>query len=299
MTREAIHAALQACVGCDFEYEIDDVSRWIRKMVVADRFSDGRIFLAGDAAHAHPPNGGLGMNTGIQDGFDLGWKLAAMLDGWGGRNLLASYDIERRPASARAAQESLRNYGRLTDNTGHPGLLDSTRAGDELRRKLGERLVEENEKAWHAIGVHLGYSYLPSPIVIDDSASSRCDDPGTYVPSACPGNRAPHFWLRDGKSVLDLFGDGFALLSFAEFDPGPAIEAAKRIRLPLSVYRIDDTDAAVLYERKLVLIRPDGHVAWRGDDLPDDISELFDTVRGAGSVVSACRARLSEPLSAS
>lgn len=291
-TAEAIDAALRKCIGHDVEYVIEDVSRWIRKMVVADRFSDGRIYLAGDAAHAHPPNGGLGMNTGIQDAFDLGWKLAATYHGWGGANLLASYDIERRPASARGAGESLRNYSRLTEGTAHPGLLEPDEAGDRLRQALGTRLVEQNEKAWHATGVHLGYSYLPSPIVVDDGSPASPDDPSEFVPSARPGNRAPHFWLIDGRSVLDLFGEGFALLCFGDTDAGPAIEAAEQLGVPLSVHRIDDADAAALYARRFALVRPDGHVAWRGDHLPHNIEALIETVRGAGLVVAACRANV-------
>ncbi|KWI54703.1 hypothetical protein WT72_17885 [Burkholderia pseudomultivorans] len=288
-TSEVIHDALRRCVGHDIEYEIEGVSRWVRKMVVADRFSDGRIYLAGDAAHAHPPNGGLGMNTGIQDAFDLGWKLAADYHGWGGCNLLASYDIERRPAASRAAQESLHNYTRLTGNTALPGLLNPGADGGRLRKELGVRLVAENEKAWHAIGVHLGYSYLPSPILVDDGVAAQPDDPAKYEPTSRPGSRAPHFWLQDGRSVLDLFGNGFVLLAFGEFDPVPALRAAAKKHIPFSVHRIDDPRALLLYEHLLVFVRPDGHVAWRGDELPADIDGLFDTVRGAGPVIAACR----------
>ena len=108
-----IDALMRRCLGCDIAYTIEHKDIWTRKSTVADRFMDGRVFLAGDSAHAHPPNGGLGMNTGIQDAFDLGWKLAAVLDGWGGETLLDSYDFERRPASARAAAVSLQNYRRL------------------------------------------------------------------------------------------------------------------------------------------------------------------------------------------
>src|SRR5262249_56754370 len=117
------------CMGRDVGYTVEHKDLWERKRTVADRFMDGRVFLAGDAAHAHPPNGGLGMNTGLQDAFDLGWKLAAVLDGWGGATLLESYDIERRPASARAAGGSLQNYRRVVSAQQRPGSLAGTPAG--------------------------------------------------------------------------------------------------------------------------------------------------------------------------
>ena len=190
-------------VGRDVPFEITDVSTWVRKMTVADRFSDGRVFLAGDAAHAHPPNGGLGMNTGIQDAFDLGWKLAAMVQGWGGPALLDSYDIERRPASSRAAEESLQNYRRLTAAPPETDLLADNPDGAAARARLGTLLVTENEKAWHPVGVHLGYHYSPSPIVVPDGTPRPPDDRADYVPSARPGARAPHVALADGRTVLD------------------------------------------------------------------------------------------------
>ena len=284
-------ALFRRMVGRDVPYEVADVSVWVRKMTVADRFADGRVFLAGDAAHAHPPNGGLGMNTGIQDAFDLGWKLAAMAEGWGGPALLDSYDLERRPASARAAEESLRNYRRLTAVPYEPDTLDEGQAGVAARARLGALLEAENAKAWNALGVHLGYSYDPSPIVVPDGTERRLDDPEHYMPSARPGALAPHAVLRDGRCMLDLFGGGFALLAFAGAAT-PRLEAAARRRgLPLAVHRLDGEDnVARLYGRHLVLVRPDGHVAWRGDAEPADPDVLIDTVRGAGLRAASCRA---------
>ena len=135
------------------------------------------------------------MNTGIQDAFDLGWKLAAVLDGWGGAALLESYDHERRPASARAAEVSLANYRRLVSAGQRAEIYSPTPAGDAARRAIGERLVEENEKSWHPVGVHLGYIYHPSPIVVPDGTPQPADDTFGYRPTAFPGARAPHVWL--------------------------------------------------------------------------------------------------------
>ena len=285
----AMDALMRQMVGRDVPYTVEDTSTWVRKMTVADRFSDGRVFLAGDAAHAHPPNGGLGMNTGIQDAFDLGWKIAAVLQGWGGPALLDSYDCERRPAASRAAEESLRNYRRLTGPPREPDVASEGPAGDQARHRLGAALVQENEKAWHPVGVHLGYSYDPSPIIIPDGTPRPVDDTVGYVPAARPGSRAPHVWLADGRSILDLFGPGFTLLDFTGAPVDPLLDAARRRGVPLACQRITDLAARALYARSLVLVRPDGHVAWRGDKLPSKCLALIDTVRGAGSPIAARR----------
>jgi 2-polyprenyl-6-methoxyphenol hydroxylase-like FAD-dependent oxidoreductase len=287
-----IPALVRRCFGCDIPYTIEDKSMWVRKRTVADRFGDGRVFLAGDAAHAHPPNGGLGMNTGIQDAFDLGWKLAATLAGWGGEALLESYDHERRPACARAAEVSLANYRRLVSAAQRAEIYAPTPAGERARRAIGAGLVEENEKSWHPVGVHLGYIYHPSPIVVPDGTQKPPDDTIGYAPTAFPGARAPHAWLADGRSILDLFGAGFVLLAFADV-PTAALERAAAARnTPLAVHRIARGEIADLYGRALVLVRPDGHVAWRGDRLPEDALALIDIVRGAGPRIAARRASL-------
>lgn len=279
---------LRRCIGEDIYYQLGEVSSWIRKSTVADRFSDGNVFIAGDAAHAHPPNGGLGMNTGILDAWDLGWKLSAVLQGWGGKHLLESYDIERRPASARATEESLRNYGRLVGERNLAGLAEDSAAGSALRAETGRRLVQANEKAWHPIGIHLGYVYAPSPVVIDDGSPPVSEDQPEYIPRAQPGCRAPHVWLVEGqKSILDCFGAGFTLLKFRTSDTSAMEKAAALIGMPLTVVDIDNAQAAALYEKSLVLVRPDGHVAWRDDQLPADCRWILDKVRGAISGVAA------------
>jgi len=285
-----IPALMRRAMGREVPYSIEEKSLWVRKRTVADRFADGRVFLAGDAAHAHPPNGGLGMNTGIQDSFDLGWKIAAVLDGWGDPALLESYDWERRPAAARATQMSLDNYYRLTSAAPEPAIESPGPDGDAVRNATGARLVAENEKSWHPIGIHLGCVYQPSPIVVPDDTPVPADDTIDYVPTTIPGARAPHCWLEPGRSTLDLFGEGFVLLDFTRTDTAPLEEAAARRRVPLTVRRIDHREAARLYERTLVLVRPDGHVAWRGDSLADDPLSLVDRIRGAGSRIAARRA---------
>ncbi|MGH7090775.1 MAG: FAD-dependent monooxygenase, partial [Stellaceae bacterium] len=234
-------------------------------------------------------NGGLGMNTGIQDAFDLGWKLSAMLDGWGGAALLDSYDWERRPAAARAAQMSLDNYYRLTSAAPSTAIETPGPEGDAVRRATGARLVAENEKSWHPIGIHLGYIYQPSPIVVPDGTPVPEDDTIDYRPTAIPGARAPHCWLGPDRSILDLYGTGFVLLDFGSGEGAALAAAAAERRVPLAVHPICDEGAARLYEAKLVLVRPDGHVAWRGARLPADPLALIDRMRGAASRIAARR----------
>jgi len=283
-----VDTLVRRAMGGDVAYTIEDKTLWVRKRTVADRFMDGRVFLAGDSCHAHPPNGGLGMNTGLQDAFDLGWKLAAVLQGWGGEGLLESYDVERRPASARAAEVSSANYRRLGVNARSADILAATPAGEVARREVGARLVEENRKSWQPTGVHLGYIYHPSPIVVPDGTPKPVDDTFGYEPTTFPGARAPHVWIGEGRSILDLFGAGFVLLAFADVATEPLTRAAVAAGVPLRVERITSEEAARLYARRLVLVRPDGHVAWRGDALPD-CRALIDAVRGAGLKASARR----------
>ncbi|MSQ70003.1 MAG: 2-polyprenyl-6-methoxyphenol hydroxylase [Betaproteobacteria bacterium] len=281
---------MRRMLGPGVPYEIVETSLWARKMTVADRFVDGRVIIAGDSAHAHPPNGGLGMNTGIQDAWDLGWKLDAVLRGWGGSSLVESYDYERRPAASRAAGESLKNYFRLVGKSTFPQIDDATPEGERVRRELGARQVAENEKSWQAIGVHLGYMYDPSPIVVPDGTPRPEDDTVGYVPTARPGSRAPHAALSGKQSMLDLFGPGFVLLNFGDAATAAMEAAAAKRGLPLEVKAVKNAEAAALYERRLVLVRPDGHVAWRGDSVPGDALAVIDTVRGAGPRIAARRA---------
>lgn len=263
--REAVRQA----VGRDFEFEILTVGVWARRNLLAERYRSGRVFLAGDAVHVMPPNGGLGMNTGIADAVDLGWKLAALMQGWGGEGLLASYEAERRAAGLRACQEAMKNFERITPRRHFPHIHEDSPAGRATRDELGRKLAVSMRNAWdNPLNTHLGYRYERSPVCIADGAPPpEPEDSRVYVQSSHPGGRAPHAWLRDGRSTLDLFGDGFTLLRFASQED-LSIEARHR-GVPLKTVDIDDPTIAALYERRLVLVRPDGHVAWRGDALPD------------------------------
>jgi 2-polyprenyl-6-methoxyphenol hydroxylase-like FAD-dependent oxidoreductase len=282
-TTEEIGAAIRRAVGRDFDFEILSVLPWVRRELVAEHYRNGRGFIAGDAAHVMSPTGGFGMNTGIGDAVDLSWKLAAMLEGWGGERLLDSYSAERQPVGDRNVREASGNLRRMLSISRHPDLLDATPQGTVTREKVGRDFSEMMSHEWHTLGIHLGYRYEGSPICWPDGSKAPPDDPRNYVPMARPSHRAPHGWLADGRSTLDLFGRGFTLLGFG-VDAGavaPLLEAARQRGVPMTFVAIDEAEVAKLYERKLVLVRPDGHVAWRADRLPQDPLRLVDVVRGA------------------
>jgi 2-polyprenyl-6-methoxyphenol hydroxylase-like FAD-dependent oxidoreductase len=281
----------------DAPFEILTFKPWRRTELIADRFRDGRVFLAGDAAHTMSPTGGFGMNTGIGDSVDIGWKLEAMLRGWGGPRLLDSYEIERRPVAIRNASAATTYFRAWQSAPDCSALLDDSAEGERTRRAVGEHLRSALLGEWESMGVQIGYRYEDSPICVPDATPAPPDKFMEYVATTRAGARAPHAWLPDGRSTLDLFGRGFALLRFgaAAPDPGPLVRAARSRGVPLSVTQIDAPAVAALYQRKLVLVRPDGHVAWRGDALPGDPVALVDTVRGVATQksVQADASRLS------
>jgi 2-polyprenyl-6-methoxyphenol hydroxylase-like FAD-dependent oxidoreductase len=282
-TTDDIKAAIRRAVGRDFEFEILSVLPWVRRELVAERYRGGRGFIAGDAVHVMSPTGGFGMNTGIQDVVDLSWKLAATIEGWGGDRLLDSYGIERQPIGTRNVTEASGNLRRMLSVPPHPDLLDDTPQGAATRDKVGREFSETMRREWFTLGAHLGYRYENSPICWPDGSAAPPDDPRVYVPTARPGHRAPHAFLADGRSTLDLFGRGFALIGFGADAAQAAslLEAAKKRNLPLTFTAIAEPHIAALYQRKFVLVRPDGHVAWRGDHMPEDALCIIDVVRGA------------------
>jgi 2-polyprenyl-6-methoxyphenol hydroxylase-like FAD-dependent oxidoreductase len=259
--------------GCDFPYEILDVSPWERRDFLARSYRDGRVFIAGDAAHEMSPTGGSGMHTGICEAVNLTWKLAALYDGWGGARLLDSYEAECRPVAGRYVELSTNTFKALAGLPGVGGFRDAISADSGLLRQLS---MPEQFRAQ--------FCYEGSPICVSDG--TRPPEGGDrLLPSARPGTRAPHCWIGENNSTLDLFGDGFVLVRFAatDIDVTSLTTAASQQGVPLRVVDIDHSAAASLYESRLVLVRPDGHVAWRGDGLPADAANLVDYVRGAAA----------------
>lgn len=280
----AIARLFRAMVGEDIEAEFISHNPWTAGLaLVADRFAEGRIFLAGDAVHLFTPTGGFGMNTGIDDAANLAWKLAAVITGWGGSELLASYEAERRPVALRntaAARDLARSVG---DVPVEDAIDEDSAAGVAARRKAGEFLSHFGEE-FASLGVQLGARYDASPIIAGDGSAPPPDDPAIYVPSAVPGGRAPHLWLGENRSLFDVLGPCFTLLRLGGGNAetqGLEVAAAAR-GVPLRILDIDADDARDLYGRDLALIRPDQHVAWSGNRLPEDCHALMDQVTGSG-----------------
>jgi 2-polyprenyl-6-methoxyphenol hydroxylase-like FAD-dependent oxidoreductase len=277
-------ALIRRAVGKPFEVEWLGCSIWTRRSLVAERYSEGRVFLAGDAVHQLSPTGAMGMNTGIGDVVDLGWKLAAVLQGWGGPKLLASYSQERQPIGTRAIDNTSGFHLSHTKyHGGFAAIEDDTDEGRTLRAQVGPELVREVGRMFRTIGLQLGYCYEDSPIIVPDGSPPLPDDPENFIASARPGSRAPHVFLDDGRSTLDLYGSGYSLVRLGANAPsGESIaRAAKNRGVPLTTVTLDESEVADVYEQPLVLVRPDGHVAWRGITSPSDSLAMIDRVRGA------------------
>jgi len=299
LSTSEIEACIRRAVGIDFPFEILSVTNWKRRELVAARYAEGRVFLAGDSAHSMSPTGGFGMNTGIGDAVDLSWKLQARLDGWGGNALLTSYTAERRPIAERNAREASANLARMLSPGDNPALCDPTPAGHALRRQLGIDFAAAMNHEWHTIGIHLGYRYDDSPIIVPDGTPAPPMDVAVYRPTTRPGARAPHAWLPDGRSTLDLFGSRFVLLNLGgEAADCLGIEnAARHRRVPLETVTVGDESIRALYERRYVLVRPDGHVAWRSDEAPTDPPAIIDCVRGELPAIASEATARSRPMS--
>jgi len=258
-------AAVHRLLGKEIPLDVIEVQPWTAHALVADRYRVGKVFLAGDAAHKFTPTGGLGMNTGVGDAVELGWKLAAVVKGWAPEALLDTYHTERHPIGVRNTTEAADNFDKLYSVMQHGAELDDPGPEGEALRDRLRRELERQEKILASSGVLLGYRYSDSPICIPDGTPEPPDDPRRYVPTARPGHRAPHLWLSPDRSILDELGEDFTLLDFAGGEAAEAWrKAAAALGIPLRVVHIESPAARTLYDCELALIRPDMMVAWRG-----------------------------------
>ncbi len=289
---------LHRAVGRPFAFTLKGIQHWHHHQSVARRWRSlmpgadgldrpGRIFLAGDAAHLFAPTGGVGMNTGIGDAVDLAWKLDGVLKGWGGEGLLASYEAERKPIAVRNSVISANNSDKIDmvmDET-PPEIEEDGPRGDTARAALRGK-IRWMARQFNSAGTHLGYRYVDSPVIVADGSPEPPDDPTQVVNSTWPGSRAPHAFIGEdrsvhGRSTLDWYGRGFVVLHDARAAEAEAIAAALRGRgAPAEAVALP-ADVAALHERPLVLVRPDGHVAWRGAAPPDDLAGLAAHICGA------------------
>jgi 2-polyprenyl-6-methoxyphenol hydroxylase-like FAD-dependent oxidoreductase len=284
-------------MGMRLDIELLSVDRWVAgHALVAEHFGSGRVYIGGDAAHLFTPAGGLGYNTAIEDAVNLGWKLAAVIKGIGGPGLLPSYAFERRAlavrntAYARSFAESIGNF--LPDSS----LEREDSIGAAARFNAGAYLDAHARREFNIPGITFGGRYDGSSVIISDGAVLPEDAANTYVPTASPGGRAPHLWLRDGRSIYDLFGFEWTLLRLDPdaADVAPFLRAADDLHLEITVVDLPSPDVRAFYAADLILVRPDQIVAWRGDSGWRDVKSLLAQVIGRGG--ATCTAAVTRQL---
>jgi 2-polyprenyl-6-methoxyphenol hydroxylase-like FAD-dependent oxidoreductase len=267
----------------EFEYELLAKEDWIGRRLVADRLQDGRIFICGDAAHLWVPYAGYGMNAGIADAMNLSWKLAAHLKGWASEAILQAYEVERLPITDQVSRFAMSHaLGAIKERTSvPPEVLHNTAAGEAMRKEIGAAAYDLHIQQFACAGLNFGYFYPDSPLIAYDGEAAPGYTMFNYTPSTAPGCRTPHLWLEDGRSLYDAVGPDYTMLRFdVGVDVAPLMAAAAWADVPVALLDVRAADVSDVYRHKLVLNRPDGHVAWRGDALPANPGELIALISG-------------------
>ena len=268
---------IDGAAGTPVDAEVLSTDPWTARMQLVDRAREGRVFLAGDAAHLNPPFGGHGLNTGIGDAVDLGWKLAAMLDGWGGPALLDSYECERRPVQTEVIAAAEANMRVLASELVADAIDRAGPEGEQARALTHQNIQRSKHAEFHALDLVLDLAYDSSPIIVAPS------DDGALT-AARAGALLPHGWTAPGRSVYDDLGPGLSLvmLDDAPGEPSCAFAAAARARqVPFTVVRVPSRVFAPKLGTAMALVRPDQHVAWTGTRLPEDPVAVIDQIRGS------------------
>jgi 2-polyprenyl-6-methoxyphenol hydroxylase-like FAD-dependent oxidoreductase len=255
--------------GAPLDHEILVANAWTPHLLLAQSYGGRRVFLAGDAAHQYIPTGGYGMNTGIGDAVDLGWKLAATLSGFGGPSLLDSYESERRPVGYRNREASAAHTKvRLEIAESYRQAYEGGLPLDDARRAaLGAKIAAHGNIENESFGIEFGYVYDRSPIVVSEPGAVAPSDPVHYVPTTMPGARLPSAFLSDASALFDRLGPWFTLVNFGTLDVSPFVAAAARANFPLQALSLQEPALAHIYGRDALLVRPDQHIVWRGSDL--------------------------------
>lgn len=275
-------------VGPDFDFEVVRHEDWVGRRLVADRFRNGRVFLAGDAAHLWVPYAGYGMNAGIADAVNLSWLLSAVHSGWADEHILDAYEAERQPLTdqvSRLAMAKMAENNELAADRRVPGILTwRGPIGRWVRRRLGRKLLEANIPQMAPEGLNFGYYYDSSPIIVGDGEDPPTYQMGTHTPSTVPGCRLPHFTIDD-VSILDRIGPSYTLICFdADLDVTSLTESG----LPIEVINTTRPNHPA-FRHTLILVRSDLHIVWRGNDLPARADRLIATLRGASSARSTIK----------
>lgn len=277
---------INQAVGKPVDAQVLYAKPWTPRMLVAEKYQKGRVFLAGDAAHQMIQAGAFGMNTGIADSYDLAWKLAATLQGWGGPELLRSYEAERRPIGLRNRRAAGMAAFEFATWFAAWDPIICTDGHEAAARRAEFVAVAERQarKMYEVEGIELGYRYIDSPVCWPEPGGPDADRPDRYEPTTWTGARLPHVWLGDGSALHDHIKSGFTLLQVGPtaHDTRPFERAAEALGVPFEVLRVPDPHVREIYERDLLLIRPDLHVAWRGNSMPDAPSMVLGRAAGYG-----------------
>jgi 2-polyprenyl-6-methoxyphenol hydroxylase-like FAD-dependent oxidoreductase len=270
---------VRALVGRPVDVDVLGTDPWRARALLARRYRHGRLFLAGDAAHQNPPWGGHGFNTGVGDAVNIGWKLAAVLNGWAPATLLDSYETERRPVAQQTIDIAASNTKALPHELSNLALLGSDEEFEAVRPAVAEAIVRAKRSEFYCLGLVLGYGY-------SSYAAAQSTDGSDYRPIAAPGNRLPHRWLHPGDSLFDHLGPEFSLLGDAKIT-APLAAAAAAAGLPLTLLDTDVIDPVTQYSAELVLVRPDQHIAWLGRRVtaPTAESVLGQALAGFGTTL--------------
>ena len=293
-SEDVVYRALGGLYG-DYHVEIDEIlvrSVWRPNIAVTRTWQSAycRSFLAGDSAHQNIPTGGYGMNMGIADAFNLGWKLAAVIEDQAGHALLASYEPERRPVALQNVEHSGVHFKVHQD-------LASIIPGDDPKRVDAEtnegRLLREQINHHYQLhdgenkdfGVEMGYRYNSAVVMREPDEVEPDWSPHHFTPTTWPGGRAPSLFLSDGTAIFDKFGKHWTLVSFARDRLGMdlIVQAASQLHVPLTLLELpEEAHAKAIYEKLLVLVRPDHHVGWRANSVEsaDAARDILETITG-------------------
>jgi hypothetical protein len=280
---EAMKQQFEKIVGVPVKYEMLSCNPWRQNLLLADKYQDRRVFLAGDAVHLVIPTGGLGMNSGCGDAVDLAWKLEAVIKGWGGPHLLPSYEWERRQigdrniGASRYASQGRRKWRSMW----RPNIADNSVEGQQTREVLTMIADIEQRKTNEMIGAELGYRYVDSPIIMDIPGGPEhlFRD---YIPTTWPGARLPNVWLADGSPIQDRILDGYTILRLGNkaCDVSALTKAFAGLGAPFHILDVADDVARDVYGFDLILLRPDLHIVWRGNQLPDAVDQMARIATG-------------------
>lgn len=277
-------AFVEEALGGKFEFEVLIANPWAANFLVAKEYYRGRVYMAGDACHQFMPTGGYGMNTGIAEVGNLTWKVAASLRGFGGSALMPSYHTERRPIAVISWKTSERHLGirqKIAElYAEYSGIHGDSPEAQAQRDRLGRLIADLGNGENEGWGTEHGYSYSGSEVIIPDGTPEDPFDPMVYTPSTRPGARLPHVFLENGRAVYDLLGKWFAVVATNGSDCSAFATAAEKLGMPLEIVSLADKNASAVYGDRVLLVRPDHHVAWRGNTAPADAEAILRQALG-------------------